>query len=364
MREVIDIVGGSIAGLSAGIAFEQLGFPTRIWERDNPIYSRDGHAFLVLGSALGSLQHLGIAEDLKNTAASIHRGLYFDKQGELIKSFELQNTFGTKRIDLVRILTSKYSGRLHYDCDLEKISFDDYNYTLEFQSGEITEASTLIGADGAKSRIRKWLYPNHKLHTGGYFEIVGSCKNASIVKALDNSFQKHFSQDHLHENHIAFGILPTGGDDLTWFLQIPVTIPEQVNDLYNVESREKFLQELSTNWSNLIAEVIESTDTHSTYVWRSGYMDLLHTFHFHNMFLIGDACHPLLSMTSQGVNTALEDAIHLAQLFNNNDLQDVGNLFYSNRKDVIADRIEYGKHLADRFTKHPEQWVQMVHLAE
>ena len=166
MREVIDIVGGSIAGLSAGIAFEQLGFPTRIWERDNPIYSRDGHAFLVLGSALGSLQHLGIADDLRNTAASIHRGMYFDKQEELIKSFELQNTFGTKRIDLVRILTSKYSGRLHYDCDLEKISFDDYNYTLEFQSGEITEASTLIGADGANSRIRKWLYPNHKLHTG------------------------------------------------------------------------------------------------------------------------------------------------------------------------------------------------------
>ena len=28
-------------------------------------------------------------------------------------------------------------------------------------------------------------------------------------------------------------------------LQIPVTVPEQVNDLYNVESREKFLQELS-----------------------------------------------------------------------------------------------------------------------
>ena len=48
------------------------------------------------------------------------------------------------------------------------------------------------------------------------------------------------------------------------------------------------------------------------------------TFHFHNMFLIGDACHPLLSMTSQGVNTALEDAIHLAQLFNDNDHQDVG----------------------------------------
>ena len=69
-------------------------------------------------------------------------------------------------------------------------------------------------------------------------------------------------------------------------------------------------------------------------------------------------------MTSQGVNTALEDAIHLAHLFNNNDLQDVGNLFYSKRKDVIADRIEYGKHLADSFTKHPEQWVQMVHLAD
>ena len=151
---------------------------------------------------------------------------------------------------------------------------------------------------------------------------------------------------------------------MTWFLQIPVTVPEQVNDLYNVESREKFLQELSSNWSNLIAEAIESTDTNSTYVWRSGYMDLLHTFHFHNMFLIGDACHPLLSMTSQGVNTALEDAIHLAQLFNDNDHQDVGNLYYSNRKEVIADRIEYGKHLADRFTKHPEQWVQMVHLAD
>ena len=110
---MIDIVGGSIAGLSAGIAFEKLGFPTRIWERDNPIYSRDGHAFLVLGSALGSLQHLGIAEDLRNTSANIQRGTYFDNKGDLIKSFDLQDTFGTRRIDLVRILTSKYSCLLY-----------------------------------------------------------------------------------------------------------------------------------------------------------------------------------------------------------------------------------------------------------
>ena len=41
---MIDIVGGSIAGLSAGIAFEQLGFPTRIWERDNPILETVMHS--------------------------------------------------------------------------------------------------------------------------------------------------------------------------------------------------------------------------------------------------------------------------------------------------------------------------------
>ena len=100
----------------------------------------------------------------------------------------------TKRIDLVRILTSKYSGRLHYDCDLEKISFDDDYYTLEFQSGEITKASTLIGADGANSRIRKWLYPNHKLHTGGILRLwVHARTRALLILALDNLFQKHFS---------------------------------------------------------------------------------------------------------------------------------------------------------------------------
>ena len=46
-------------------------------------------------------------------------------------------------------------------------------------------------------------------------------------------------------------------------------------------------------------------------------MEPLQTFHKKNIALIGDAAHVLLTLTSQGVSSALEDAICLSDLINN-----------------------------------------------
>jgi 2-polyprenyl-6-methoxyphenol hydroxylase-like FAD-dependent oxidoreductase len=60
-------------------------------------------------------------------------------------------------------------------------------------------------------------------------------------------------------------------------------------------------------WGEPIAELIRRTDFELSYVWNTSDLDPLPSLHGANAVLIGDAAHPFLPFTSQGVNAALAD---------------------------------------------------------
>jgi 2-polyprenyl-6-methoxyphenol hydroxylase-like FAD-dependent oxidoreductase len=49
------------------------------------------------------------------------------------------------------------------------------------------------------------------------------------------------------------------------------------------------------------------------HLWRPIETDLVPTFHRQNLVLVGDAAHPLSPFTSQGVSSAVADAVALAE---------------------------------------------------
>jgi 2-polyprenyl-6-methoxyphenol hydroxylase-like FAD-dependent oxidoreductase len=96
-------------------------------------------------------------------------------------------------------------------------------------------------------------------------------------------------------------------------------------------------------------------------------MDLMHTFHRENVCFLGDAAHPLLAFTSQGANSALEDAVTLASLLGNagtkENLNDVFSTYYSKRKDFISAYIQQGDAMLQEFLSFGTQGAKTIPLA-
>ena len=81
------------------------------------------------------------------------------------------------------------------------------------------------------------------------------------------------------------------------------------------------------------------------------------TFHRNNMLLIGDAAHPLLTFTSQGTGSAIEDALAIGDILDDHDVADEVELdhalgeFARLRRPVLQERLQMGRRLQQQFLR-------------
>ena len=76
----------------------------------------------------------------------------------------------------------------------------------------------------------------------------------------------------------------------------------------------------------------------------------MNPFHHENVVFLGDAAHPLIPFTSQGVTSALKDSYILTQLLlEENDLQETFEKYEITRKPEIETHIKNGRILLEQF---------------
>jgi len=138
-----------------------------------------------------------------------------------------------------------------------------------------------------------------------------------VIKApkLIKEFQGTFCKVIRKNGGLAVGMLPCDKDHIVWFVQYDCHHPNLLETTLT-EQKERLLQ-LVRNWCHPLPELVHKTDFKKSYVWHTTDMEPLPAFHKNNIALIGDAAHVLLTLTSQGVSSALEDAICLTDLINN-----------------------------------------------
>jgi 2-polyprenyl-6-methoxyphenol hydroxylase-like FAD-dependent oxidoreductase len=113
-------------------------------------------------------------------------------------------------------------------------------------------------------------------------------------------------------------------------------------------------------WPQPLPELIELTDFSESHVWFTTDLDPLPSFHRGNVVLVGDAAHPLLPFTSQGVGSALQDALSLAthiggQFDCPKKLEEGLRVFSDERLSCVTRFLQSGRELAERFL-HPERF--------
>ncbi len=343
------IIGGGIAGLAAAITLRKVGWDVVVKERAAQ-FTEVGLGFIILPNGLEALDQVGAGDFVRNNGKIIREAIIRSPDGKIIKDDKLDNCLGVKRSSCIDALRNLLPTEvINTGAEFSHFEYDQNGKAIAalFRSGERIEADIFIAADGANSMIRKLLFPSHMVGQTKIKELVGIADMPGMVTKLDGKLLKTQSRD----NGLSIGLLPCNDQQIIWYMQFDC-MKNDIVELSN-ENKKKFAMEMLKGWPDPISYILENTDYSKTFMWFTKDMPVLPAFHKNNIVLIGDAAHLVLPFTSQGVNSALQDAIILGRLLkdgrNIESFDDVFTTYHQCRKEILEEYHLFGKMMAKRF---------------
>lgn len=353
----IAIFGAGIAGLMSAITLRAKGHRCRIYER-----MRQGHetgmGFILMPDGIECLQSFGVNLTGQNSGASLQRYFCRSSSGQIL--YEQPLPSGTRSIRR-RQLIDALMGALPaenaplFDAELAGLDFDDAGNVTQarLNTGAIIQADLYVSAEGIRSRARQALFPGWPATQAQVLEIVGMVECKSTVRWANNNFNKF----HAVSGGIAIGTLAVDSDHVIWYLQFDSQrFPQPAENAGDfAETRKKFVASLVGEWADPIPHVLSIADFSRTHLWRPLDTDLVPTFYRGNMVLVGDAAHPLSPFTSQGVSSAVADAVALAEnlgqdnVKTQSDLESALSRYSTDRRAQCAPYVAKGRELARHF---------------
>ncbi len=340
------IIGGGIAGLTAGILLNRKGIEVVINERENSVPAR-GNAFLMHAEADQILQDL--TDDFrlgKIPGKLIDRFCLRRPDNRVVKLQKMDPWHCIRRKEIVELLYSLYpSGEIRHGR-----SFSHFEYEGEkavaavFMNGDVETGDLFIGADGGGSLVRDTLFGKTAFSPTEIKEVLGEVRSEEICRSLDHTFTK-FQSDSAG---LAFGVIPTSSDQVVWYMQYDCR-KQDVADLLP-ETIRAFCMKMLKDFPPLVQEVIRADTFQNTYIWNTRDFDLLPTFHKGNVVLAGDSAHLALPFTSAGTTNAFVDASLIASLIGNGaDLEKQFSIYYRSRSVRVLEQVELGRALKTTF---------------
>lgn len=345
----IAVIGGSTAGLATALRLQQSGHDVSVWERRSGAPS-GGFGLLLTPSVHHILERLGV--DLSARIHPIEQYEMLDEHGSSVMSRPLRQTSGVRRTDLVEGLGSSLApGTLH--CGTTFVGFERDERGIaraaHFSDGTSIEADLFVAADGVRSRIRRNYIGGAALSPVRTVELVGICHGDQIPETLRGRFLKAVRPGQ----GMAIGLVPASDNSVVWYVQLdPRRWPQA---FLTPEKRHRWLIDELGDWTPAIQDVIARSEARQVHLWRTTDREIPDTFHRNNILLIGDAAHPLLTFTSQGTGSAIEDALAIGDILDDHDLADEAQLehalggFARLRRPVLQERLQMGRRLQHQF---------------
>jgi salicylate hydroxylase len=246
------------------------------------------------------LKEIGLSKKVIQTSICNKSILICDYQnGQKLLQFDQSSVLGKEnfrllhRADLINLLyrsavSNKVSFNLGYTADAKSLR-DQYSF--------------VIGADGVHSTTRSLLNrqqsKNRRTDYFAWRSIVPNKFNHHSGVRLTIAPNKHI---------VSYPV--RGSDQLNLVL-----IQESENDeIFEWSRKEKpeNIKNLFSEFGGDLGDALKSVET--VHKWGLSSQDIPSNWAIDNIFLIGDALHPMLPFLAQGANSALEDAFILAKL--------------------------------------------------
>ena len=344
------MIGGGIAGLASAIALGNRGWRCTVLERD-PGRRRRGQGLLLPPSGREALRTLGVT-GIEASGTAIERFDLCHRDGRTEARFAIGGALGLLHRDLVALLeralppTTTVVG---CRCSALETDADGQVRAVASEDGRHWRGDLIVGADGVRSSCRQRLFPEARLTPTLTTELVLAIEAPDLARRLGSTCRKY--QDP--QAGLALGLLPSGRGHLVLFAQFDTS--------RHAPSAETTARELLRHhfggWNPLLDRVLADLEPTNAHLWHTTDLDPLPRLHHGNLVLVGDSGHPLLTITSQGVASALADALELQAVLDGLTPRDPEALraalerYSSSRLPVLRELVREGRAKRQQFLR-------------
>ncbi len=317
----VAIIGGGIGGLTLALSLRRYGMDVTVYEQASEL--REVGAAVAL-SANGNrvLHELGLRARLAECGAVPTELIYRHwGSGERIVAYGVGEDYeqrfgapyyGVHRADLQKMLADGCGDRVRLDHRLIDLSTSSDGYWLEFANGAVASADVVVGADGVRSTVRRWVTDSDPAVYSGTSGFRGLVPAEQLPSLPDPDAIQFWMGPGAHLLHY-----PIGDGSVVNFLAV-VHEPERWSSSSWVE--EMPLEKIRTffdGWHPAVREMIERTSVPQR--WALFGQRPLNRWYRGKIVLLGDAVHAMLPHHGQGANQSIEDAATLADCLHRHD---------------------------------------------
>jgi salicylate hydroxylase len=316
----IGIVGAGIGGLAAALALLRAGRRVTVFEQA-PQLAEVGAGLSLSPAAAHALNHLGLHEVLRSQAfhpedqcvrhwqdgrslTSLNRGrALIERYGEryyLIHRADLHDALAmaVRAIDPGAIRLGKRFAHLAQDAR---------GVDLGFMDGSAARVDLLVGADGARSRVRCSLFGELGVAYTGYIAWRGLVPMARVPQEiLDPPSGIFLGPGHLVNRY------PLRDRSLLNFVAFAER-DEWTEEGWAIRSSVDELLTEFEGWTPLVRRFMAATPADQLFKWGLFDREPLEAWSRGRATLLGDAAHPVLPFLGHGAVLAIEDAVVLSR---------------------------------------------------
>lgn len=349
----IAVVGAGISGLSMANYLEKHKIDYHIYERRKK-EDLAGHGFLIPQEGIEYLTQIIDPSLLFEHGNFLKKYIQYSHTGKKLGEKDLNNVFAISRHSLISLLAQNISP--------EKITYSTTIIPCETEIGRLKksdetyiDSNLAIISDGSRSRIRRSLFKDEKMKTVRESEVVNIIKDKEIADTIENDFMKF----HHDQGGLTFGIIKLSEDTILWYSQFD-------NEKYRInecscDNLKKYMLEVFEDWHPLVSSIIQKSNYENVHLWCVYELEELNPFYKNNIVFIGDAAHPLIPFTSQGVTSALKDSHVLTKyLVEEGGITEAFSKYESDRKPEIETHIQNGRTLLKQFLLPTDQHTDNI----
>ncbi|XP_018825188.1 monooxygenase 2 isoform X1 [Juglans regia] len=313
-KEEIVIVGAGIGGLATALSLHRLGLRSLVLEQAESLRT-GGTSLTLFKNGWRVLDAIGIGNDLRGQFLEIEGMVVKSEEGRELRSFrfkdedESQEVRAVERRILLETLANQLPpGAVHFSSKLAKIErTENGEIMLELVDGTRLFTKILIGCDGIRSSVAKWM---------GFSEprYVGHCAFRGLGFYPEGQpFEPKVN--YIYGRGLRAGYVPVSPTKVYWFICFNRPSPgPKISDSFVLKNQAK---ELVRNWPSDLMKIIDLTpdDTiiRTPLVDRWLWPAISPAASDGQVVLVGDAWHPMTPNLGQGACCALEDAVVLAR---------------------------------------------------
>jgi len=310
----IAVIGAGIGGLTLAIGLRRYGIGVDIYEQTSEL-REVGAAVALSANATRFFEQFRLTPQLASHWFEVSDLIFRDgRNGRIIGKHQVGAAYrqrfgapyvGIHRADLQAILSAAV-GTDSIQLHKRLVDIDDSGAraTLRFDDGSTSEADLVIGADGARSFVRRWMLGyDDALYSGcsGFRGIVSIDTVPTLPDPTALQYWMgpggHLLHYPMGNNHINFLLVerhPTPWPRREWIM--PTTEGEQLRHF--------------GQWHQAVVEMITAKPISDR--WGLFHRPPLGRWTKGRVTLLGDAAHQLAPHHGQGAGQSIEDAVVLA----------------------------------------------------